>query len=240
MIWERGQVQSWLERTLALLAFASPDTAPEQLAGLSLGQRDRLLFTLQAQTFGPVLESYQECPGCAERLEFSLSIAEILAAAPPALAAGPESGTEEPPGPVAELGGCRVSFRLPDSRDLAAIAAYPDVESARRELVRRCLTAIQPPLASDELPAELLAGLAEEILRRDPLADLTLDLSCPTCGQRWQVALDIGAFLWAEINHRAKRLLREVHALANAYGWRESDILALSAARRQAYLELAL
>jgi hypothetical protein len=29
-----------------------------------------------------------------------------------------------------------------------------------------------------------------------------------------------------------------VDALARAYGWRESDILALSAPRRRAYLEL--
>jgi hypothetical protein len=31
----------------------------------------------------------------------------------------------------------------------------------------------------------------------------------------------------------------EVDALARAYGWREADILALSPARRAAYLELA-
>jgi hypothetical protein len=32
--------------------------------------------------------------------------------------------------------------------------------------------------------------------------------------------------------------LRDVHELASAYGWRESEILALSPQRRQAYLEL--
>jgi hypothetical protein len=29
-----------------------------------------------------------------------------------------------------------------------------------------------------------------------------------------------------------------VHLLARAYGWRETDILALSARRRQSYIEL--
>jgi hypothetical protein len=33
-------------------------------------------------------------------------------------------------------------------------------------------------------------------------------------------------------------LLTEVHRLAQAYGWREAEILALSEARRHAYLEL--
>jgi hypothetical protein len=32
--------------------------------------------------------------------------------------------------------------------------------------------------------------------------------------------------------------LREVHTLAWAYGWREADILAMSPARRQFYIEL--
>ena len=38
---------------------------------------------------------------------------------------------------------------------------------------------------------------------------------------------------------RALRLLGHVHALARAYGWREADILAMSPARRQVYLDLA-
>ena len=32
--------------------------------------------------------------------------------------------------------------------------------------------------------------------------------------------------------------LRDVHALASQYGWRESDILRMSARRRQFYLEM--
>jgi hypothetical protein len=36
---------------------------------------------------------------------------------------------------------------------------------------------------------------------------------------------------------RAQRLLMEVHLLARAYSWRESDILAMSPARRNAYLQ---
>ena len=34
------------------------------------------------------------------------------------------------------------------------------------------------------------------------------------------------------------RLLRQVHTLAMAYGWREIDILSMSALRRQVYLEM--
>ena len=44
---------------------------------------------------------------------------------------------------------------------------------------------------------------------------------------------------WAEIDAWARRILREVNILARAYGWRESDILALGAVRRQIYLTMA-
>ncbi len=49
---------------------------------------------------------------------------------------------------------------------------------------------------------------------------------------------DVVSFFWSEICVQAKRLLREVHTLARAYGWREADILNMSTARRQFYLEM--
>jgi hypothetical protein len=33
-------------------------------------------------------------------------------------------------------------------------------------------------------------------------------------------------------------MLRDVHALATAYGWREADIVAMSPWRRQVYLDM--
>src|SRR5258708_27729608 len=78
----------------------------------------------------------------------------------------------------------------------------------------------------------------EECLERvDPQAESLIDLACPACGHSWQLLFDIEWFLWAKVNSLAKRLLREVHVLAEAYGWTERDILALTAVRRQFYLE---
>ena len=50
--------------------------------------------------------------------------------------------------------------------------------------------------------------------------------------------LDAGELLWDEIDARARVLLGEVHLLARAYGWTESEILALGATRRAAYLAM--
>jgi hypothetical protein len=62
-------------------------------------------------------------------------------------------------------------------------------------------------------------------------------LTCPSCGASWQEGLDILSFFWDEIENWAYRTLHEIHMLALAYGWSEPEILSLSAARRQMYLE---
>jgi hypothetical protein len=72
----------------------------------------------------------------------------------------------------------------------------------------------------------------------DPLADLTLLATCPACGHNWRILFDIVSYFWDEIQAWGGRLMREVHTLASAYGWRETDILAMSAWRRQRYLEM--
>ena len=72
----------------------------------------------------------------------------------------------------------------------------------------------------------------------DPFGDIRLTLECPACRRSWELMFDIGAFVWREIDAWARRLLREIHALAKAYGWSEHSILEMSAERRSAYLEL--
>lgn len=53
------------------------------------------------------------------------------------------------------------------------------------------------------------------------------------------MAFDPAAYVWAEVENSAARLLRDVHLLAAAYGWTEAAILGMSATRRAAYLQLA-
>ena len=72
----------------------------------------------------------------------------------------------------------------------------------------------------------------------DPVAEIRIALRCPACGNEQDEVLDIATFLWAEVAALAKRLLREVHALASAYGWTEAEALSLSAARRSLYMEM--
>lgn len=231
-IWEIGQNQHPLDRALTLLAFACPDQAPVDLAGLTIGQRDHYLLTLRELTFGAQMDSYAECPHCRERLEFSLTVADIRVNTVEQL---PRSDHQF------ALEDWHLHFRLPTSLDLAAVFLDRSPEMATVHLLHRCLvqaTHRGEPIAYENLPAEALSQLQQQIADADPQAEIVLDLSCPACQQGWQVLFDIGEFLWAEVRVQAKRLLQDVGLLSRVYGWREADVLAMSAIRRQHYLDL--
>src|SRR5262249_27105127 len=127
------------------------------------------------------------------------------------------------------------AFRLPTSRDLAQVAHEPDPRLAAIRLLDRCRTGMDTSATWSE---QELDEIGERMAPADPLAETRLALVCPGCGHAWDATLDIAAFLWEEIEARARRTLFEVHTLASAYGWSEAQILALSASRRALYVEM--
>jgi hypothetical protein len=168
-----------------------------------------------------------------------------------------------------------VSFRLPDSLDLAALSSRPGIlnsdakaasvgklpeeecsisskECMGREhrisqavatLLDRCVIHARRNrdgglVHASELPADVAQAIADRMAEIDPQAALELDVDCPTCGEKWRTPFDIESFFWSEIGAWARRTLSEVHLLASSYGWREADILNMSAWRRQYYLDL--
>lgn len=187
------------------------------LADLPIADRDRALFASRIATFGAAAECYVECPECAEPLEFELDIGGLVAAP------GEHRG-------VVHHEVCELAFRLPTTSDLQAISGSPDPRSA---LVARCVDSAPEPLTS-----ELCDAVDASMAALDPQVDIELKLDCASCAHTWIARFDIGAFYQREVEVEARRLLREIHALARAYGWSEAEILELSPARRRSYLEL--
>lgn len=228
--WEEGRGRPPAERALLLLACACPDEAREELLALPVGRRDAQLLRLREWTFGPRFTSLARCPACGERLELGFSTADV------------EAPAGDPAERELELGedGWQVSFRLPTGGDLFALEEGSD---ARAVLLRRCLLGARRNGRSrsvDRLPARVLDAVARRMGEADPQADVHTRLTCPACAHGWEATFDIVSFFWAEIEAWAHRTLRDVHVLASAYGWREGDVLALSPARRQLYLEMVL
>ncbi len=133
-------------------------------------------------------------------------------------------------------------FRLPNTEDLIAVEGCTDEASARRMLLERCLLGArcgEDAHQLNQVPEEVMREMVEHMDRADPQAHVELDLTCPECQHRWQSPFDIASYLWTETEQWAQRTLQEVDALAAAYGWSEAEIMALSAQRRQLYLELS-
>jgi hypothetical protein len=164
-----------------------------------------------------------ECPRCAERLEFEIETTDF---------ARPK---EMPPAaPEITVRGRQLRFRLPTSRDLVQAVAASDSHAALRALIASCCDLA----VEKDLPNELVEALGRAMLAADSQAEITLELNCPACAQRWSLLFDVAEFFWTEIAAGAQRLLREIEALARAYGWSEREILDLSPQRRHTYLEL--
>src|SRR5262245_13936477 len=237
-IWERGTAQSPVQRALALLAAAYDDTPPNRLAQLSIAQRDARLMTLREWAFGPRVAGLAARPACGEPVELGFDNSDIRVAGPlpDGGAAGAEPGSFE-----LGVGNYALCFRVPNRGDMAAMAGYADVAAGRRQLFARCVLGAErdgAEVPAAELPDDIVAAVIAAMAEADPQSEVQIELACPACTGQWHTTFDILSFFWHEIDVWAQRVLRDVHVLALAYGWREADILALSPRRRQLYLEM--
>jgi hypothetical protein len=231
-VWERGQLWHPVDRALVLLSAAYPKETTEDLARLPVGQRDVRLLAVRERTVGSKLDGYVQCPQCREPLEFTINVVDLTAA---------DKGEPAQREQKLVTDDFELDFRLPNSMDLAAIANCDRVDHGRMTLVKRCVLQARHDAAAvavADLPESVIEALAAAMEELDPLANVQLEFSCPACSARWLNTFDIVSYLWTEVSIRAKRLLSDVHALALAYGWSEMEILSMSPARRQYYLEI--
>jgi hypothetical protein len=218
-LWESGQALHSIDQGLLAVQAAFPETRQESVADWPLGRRNRALAQLYCSCFGPTLSGWTACRKCGEKLEFTVDGKALV-----------ETGSPDAAATVSVLN--RV-FRLPTSRDLARVAELSDAVSAAPHLLELCL--IEGDFA--EWSEHEIETIGEQLAAADPLAEILLDFGCPVCGDSFQEALDLSAFFWTELEGRSKRLLLDVHTLASAYGWSEAQVLSLSPARRNFYLE---
>jgi len=235
-VWERGWQALPAQRAVLLLATASPEIEPDEIAGYSIGRRDALLLELRASLFGRKIVSLTECPQCGAGVELEFNVDDFSAPSLPA-----ECGGDFTVVVAVFSESCEARFRLPNSLDQIAIAQSPDAETARRTLLSRCVLSARrggDEVSPEYLPAAALAAMSERMAELDPLASIFLAAPCPDCRFQWQSLFDICDFFWRELSSYAQRLLQEVHLLASAYGWSEAEILSLSSTRRRLYLEM--
>jgi hypothetical protein len=191
----------------------------------------------RALLFGVTAEMVVDCAACGERLEVNLPVTGLV---------GPQK--PDTAGHTIEFlhDGYELAIRLPTGADLVGLP--DDVELAAKELLARCVVTAESisttpdqrvPVPPAALPLDLVAAIESALAEADPDAVVEVELICPACGGVRAMPVDPVGFLWAEVDAWAWQLLADVHALASAYGWAEEQVLAMTPARRQAYLHLS-
>ncbi len=227
--WDHGAGKSAAARALLLMMAVSSENDTRETAHRNIGQRDHLLLNLRDSLFGPQIQCLTNCTRCGEPIELDFHIDDIRA-------------PHGEPGRSyhAAADGYEVQFRLPNSTDLLALEGEIPAR-AERQLFARCVLDVRAKegeVRMGELPDPVLSAVSQRMSEADPQAEILLEVSCPACSHTSLAIFDIVSHLWAELDAWARRMLREVHALAIAYGWSESEILHMSGARRRAYLDL--
>jgi hypothetical protein len=227
-MWEWGLPLDVVRRPLLILSIAEPTIAFNELATWSIGRRDAALLTVHNRLFGSQLMTFTRCPSCGEAVETTFSTHDIHLPAPP-LAADMDLRVD--------VDGYAVVCRVPNSHDLTAGLQTGDPLTLLERCVKQ-ITRDEKPCTVHDMPRSVIEAISQALDEADPQSNIQIALTCPYCEQTWLALFDIAVYLWQEIDTHARRLLREVHALASVYCWSERDILCMSAWRRRRYLEL--
>ena len=117
-VWENNFNRSPIEQSLYLLAMACSVKDVNEMAQLSIGERDSRLLQLHEWMFGSRLSNTTQCPKCATLVEWENDIKDLRVS----------SSIQKIPvnADTFETDGFRINFRLPNSYDMlmAASPAY--------------------------------------------------------------------------------------------------------------------
>ena len=203
-----------------MLAQLSEHLGKEELFNLTIGERDQLLIKAYQAMFGSEIEVFSSCSACSCELELLVDLNELLV--------------------VDYEADTNLKFELHGKQLLLEPIRVGDLKQVKRigneKWLDEKLTQgrIAPKLITQEDRNEYAARLSE----LDPQADICLEFECVECQFSWIDPFDIASQLWLRFDATCKRLLAAVHSLASAYGWTETEVLAMSPWRREVYLNM--
>ena len=185
---------------------------------MPVAERDRLLGAVYRDVFGPRVLASRACINCAEPYDFDFQIADVEAELdrqprPPEITRLDEDGRA-----VLDTGH---RLRAPTLQDEEAVAGLP-LDEAEEALYAACVDASEGALP---LPRDTAERVLEWL---SPITDLDLVGTCPECGTTQSTRFSIEHYVVQALSAERRQLVREVHMIAAAYGWSQSEILGLT------------
>jgi hypothetical protein len=213
-------------------ASESSDTATKVSAWLSLTITDFefALLGLRCFLFGDRVRCIVRC-ACTERMEIDFSITHLLGEAHPRTPRHIQPSTSRPG--WFELrhqhhqAGAPIAFRLPTVEDQLLALRTPDPYGLLEE---RCIETVHPDRRAAASAERAMESMSPTVSR--PIAGV-----CAACGATLNPQLHVSLLVLDELRASAAGMHREIHAIAAAYHWDESAILAMPQARRVAYTD---
>lgn len=223
--WEDAVAVPSAARAAVLVCHGGFAEDVESALGLPLGEVCALAGRVHAEDFGDALDALVPCRGCDARLDVRLPVSTLRTA--------PAERERRVLGPERR----ELSVRALTTRDLLAAGRTSDPAG---ELLARCVTdAGGEPVDPRVLGPEAVARVEEAAEQLAGAAAAVVRTSCPDCALDALMPVDMGVLLWERVASTASALVSEVAVLAAAFGWREQDVLRMSAQRRRTYLRLA-
>jgi hypothetical protein len=186
---------------------------------LTVQARLLMLLGLSELSIAEPVEAHLECP-CGKLAVVELGMEELARFAA-------ERHRDEL---IARAGGHAVTLRLPTGLDQLRWAR---LESGSERSVLADL------VVEGELTDELVVAADALLTDADPLIDLEIESSCPSCGTHLARVIDLERIALTRLRNARRVLLEQVHALASMYHWSEATIGALPSWRRAEYASLA-
>jgi hypothetical protein len=215
--------------TLSRLATLSPnpDTDTSPWHALTITDFEYALLGLRRFLFGDTVVCLSRCP-CSERMEIEFSIAALLRDSQPR--------TPRRVVPCASRSGW---FTLPEKHLVFRLPTVGDQLRALASATPRALLE-QFCIESTERGRIVLAVVERAMEAMAPSVSRPIAGVCAACGAALSLELQVPTLVLDELAASTAGIHREIHAIAAAYHWPESTILALPQLRRQAYTEAIL
>lgn len=233
-LWDTTSGKSMLEKSLRLLSKVYSTDNIDQVARLSIGERDARLLEVRECLFGKTLRNKAYCQKCSETIEWESDSSTLHL----------QDFRENLCRKKLELvqDDYYIKFRLLNSADLSNLTSidYLTEDSYKKAISKCILSATKDNQEYDikNLPESVWEALNDRMSEEDPQADIRMQFVCPNCNHSWEMNFDIGSYLWSEINVWAKKILEEVYLLAGFFRWSEKDILNMSSNRRRLYIDM--
>ena len=231
-LWDKCVPAVLPQRARTILRASYPEVRAEELDAMAIGAWNRALLRFRAAQFGTELQVFDRCPHCQGDVEFAIETSALL------------PGSDSPPAEGRfSSGDWTVRFRLLTGGDWLQSFNSEGTEAieAGKRLLGRAILQVHrgtDDAAPGEMPDAAWEALAQALAQADSASEIVFHLRCPSCGERWESPLEPADFVWREVNAACRRLLRQIHVVASAYGWSESEILELSHERRASYFHL--